>query len=292
MNIEEQGCVDEYTLGTYSNLTYLCHNSKGPSDDTSKCISLYGDHKHTCHKCTGNGCDDVAGNINSRSHCEGVDKVCYTYINMNDVVTRGCDSSLTCEASKERCRLCIGNYCNNDFAIRNPLWCPKTFQDLKTDALEKVVFEQCPGRTTTGILDLCCTIRVTDESSKANLTSDCYFQKIKRCRSDLVICDTALTPRELPRLFKCIQCLDVNKEQECALHPEVKQSKKCAFVFGKSVRGCFSRYNPFTNGVERGCATDLDGFAYKRCLHPAFSDCEICNKDSCNTNVLPLDYRK
>lgn len=278
-----------FILGLYSNLTMLCFNRRKMTNAISQCTTGSYLQKIGCHQCSGTMCDNVISNIESRTECEFYEVNCYALIRTTGVVVRGCGLSEECHRSPERCRLCNSYFCNSELSGENPLMCPRSRHLKNFDPLDSVIFEKCPMRTTTGIVDQCAVIMNANEMPNGEVKHDCYMNSHGVCQNESVWCETAHSPADLPEEFKCIQCKsDVIDEESCSETGLGIRPTACQ-VFATPVRGCYQRYNPFLGVIQRGCASDLDHFTYKRCIHPYFYDCSVCNRQGCNKEKITLE---
>lgn len=291
----ERGCLNNL----YDEEFVSCLN--GSSDSCTACTGancnnkIFPSDRATCHICDSASNSDCTSNPNSLSVCPRYEEndICVTSYR-NGITTRGCGSSLVCDATNPRvCSKCQGAGCNTIDLAANidnnfgkwqdlPLTCLKCEGDsCNSETLEE---ETCSNNyeqdcvtvfdATGKVVRRGCEFTVSESCAVSG--NDCF-----NCKSNK--CNTASAKTDFN---ECIYC-NSNDDLNCVWNPlsSAHRKRQCQ-------GGCMTALYASTSGdnpsydLIRTCLNDKEAADQTKCSDEY---CSACTGANCNSDNLPTE---
>ncbi|KAG5682586.1 hypothetical protein PVAND_011931 [Polypedilum vanderplanki] len=272
-----RGCASSFqnssvicaTNDTDSKACLICN------DDFCNAITYPTKNRAQCHVCVGSQC---AANEDNLSYCGRYQENCVTVFDNNEVIERGCLSSLInkrqCVLQANKCKSCGQNGCNN------------------MTTLSSQVCINCNSQNDTN-----CVHNPSLAGIKFCSSSGCYTRLvdgnlIRGCKEDLqnFVCDSTTNCQSCSSNDKCnsgnypdnrLSCVSCRNASEC----QKPTMKKCNLY--KSNDKCVTIFDNYKLSMK-GCLADQSITIQNQCASNS-STCISCSNNNCNTDVVRQD---
>ncbi|XP_049300015.1 proprotein convertase subtilisin/kexin type 5-like [Anopheles funestus] len=267
-------------------LTRGCVSDVGTKDelcvDAEFCITCQGDSCNkapesslvplACQQCTSADDECLAGTIESRP-CPLLDDRCYTTVNSEKLLERGCLSTLSedmqeiCKnESDPSCTVCAENGCNEDRWPRCYRCNSSAFDDSCDHKLRPDLLEFCPSYHENTL----CYAAI----EQGSVTRDCTHEQVNICEGNnrCVACKDEgcndVPKQQLNTIHTCYQCR--SDVEDCDhLKDHVREC-------GERNDRCYTRVDEDLI-LHRGCLSDIDAVECENSEH-----CLTCTDKNCN----------
>ncbi|XP_055839023.1 uncharacterized protein LOC129907015 [Episyrphus balteatus] len=212
------------------------------------------------------------------TECSSTDSTkCYTLVENNGNIKRGCVLSSEEKCEGKNCKSCEGDGCNKE----NPLRCKLCKSSETSDCAfwkspDSIPFEMCADGITT------CRMEITDDNHTSRRCSikddkECPSGKCSTCTDSGCNKDIFPTNRR-----KCYQCKSDNAN--CAKTPTADMSSACLLF--EDPDSCYE-YGTSETSMSRGCKSDTT--EYQKCTSETPKEkCKECTADNCNSDEFKV----